>query len=75
MVLVTPGVLQIQSSFNTFSATSCNSLSTTSSTTSLAIFIISKASFKAESGSRSYGSSGESSVAIKNMLVNSEAES
>jgi hypothetical protein len=62
---------KIQSSFNTFSTASCNSLSTTS----LAIFIISKASFMARSTSGLYGSGGgERSVVIKNMLVNFEAK-
>jgi hypothetical protein len=42
--------------------------------TSLAIFIMSKASFMAASTSGFYGSSGgERSAAIKNMLVNFEA--
>jgi hypothetical protein len=64
----------IQSSFSIFSATSCNSLSMTLSTTSLAIFIISKASFITRSASWLYGSDGgESSAATKNMLVNFEA--
>jgi hypothetical protein len=45
------------------------------STASLAILIMSSASFIAESASGLYGSgSGESSAAIKNMLVNSEAK-
>jgi hypothetical protein len=62
---------KIQSSFNTFSVASCNSLSTTS----LVIFIISKASFMAGLASGLYGSSGgERSAAIKNMLVNFEAK-
>jgi hypothetical protein len=43
--------------------------------TSLAIFIISKASFMAGSASGLYGSGGgERSAAIKNMLVNFEAK-
>jgi hypothetical protein len=67
---------KIQSSFNTFSAVSCNNLSMTSSTTSLAIFIISKASFMVGSASGLYGSgSGERSAAINNMLVHFEAKS
>jgi hypothetical protein len=64
----------IQSSFSIFSAASCNSLSKTSSTTLLAIFIISKASFITGSASGLYGSDGgESPAAIKNVLVNFEA--
>jgi hypothetical protein len=65
---------RIQSSFSIFSAASCNSLSTTSSTTSSAIFITSKASFITQSASGLYGSGGgESPAAIKNMMEKFEA--
>jgi hypothetical protein len=53
---------------STFSAASFSSLSTASSTASLAILIISNASFMAGSASGLYGSGGgESSATIKNV--------
>jgi hypothetical protein len=65
---------QLQSSFRTLSAASFNSLSTTSSMASLAILIISSASFTDGSVSGSYGSrGGESSAALKYKYVSTEA--
>jgi hypothetical protein len=53
----------VYSSLRTFSATSFNSLSTTSTIMEFTMFIISSASFVSESARGSYGSSGGDSLA------------